>query len=209
MLPKRMPNVALLLVLMAGAVVVGLTRSASVSGQDTASPVAGQDVAAKIENAASAAPPSITDEATILDNELDAGGKFVLLREGSNGWFCFPDVPTTPGNDPSCNDQTWLDWTYAYVAGEAPNVTVAGLAYMLQGGSDASNTDPFATEPAAGEDWMTSPPHVMILLPGKLDLTVFTTGHHTGGPYVMWAGTPYEHIMMPVAEVGAEHAHVR
>ena len=29
---------------------------------------------------------------------------------------------------------------------------------MLQGGSEPSNTDPLATEPAAGEKWMTSPP---------------------------------------------------
>ena len=38
-----------------------------------------------------------------------------------------------------------------FVAGEEPNTQVVGLAYMLQGGSDASNTDPFATEPAEGE----------------------------------------------------------
>jgi len=29
---------------------------------------------------------------------------------------------------------------------------LSGFAYTLQGGSDASNTDPFATEPAAGEE---------------------------------------------------------
>jgi hypothetical protein len=97
-------------------------------------------------------------------------------------------------------DQTWLDWLYAFFAGEEPNVTVPGLAYMLQGGSDPSNTDPLATEPAAGEEWVSSPPHVMLLLPEELDQTVFSTDHDSGEPYVMWAGTPYEHIMMPVAE---------
>jgi hypothetical protein len=69
---------------------------------------------------------------------------------------------------------------------------------MLQGGSDASNTDPFALEPAPGEDWITSGPHVMILSPVSLDTTLFSTDPNSGGPYVMWAGTPYEHIMMPV-----------
>ena len=200
MLPKRTLNAALLLVLLAATIALGLARSAPVASQDAGSPAAGQDAAAKIENAMSAAPSSIAEAATILDNELDAAGKFVVLREGSNGWSCFPDVPSTPGNDPSCNDQTWLDWTYAYVANTEPTVTVPGLAYMLQGGTDASNTDPFATEPAAGEEWMTSPPHVMILLPGEIDQTVFSTDHDSGGPFVMWAGTPYEHIMMPVAE---------
>jgi hypothetical protein len=148
----------------------------------------------------SAAPSSVAETATILDNELDADGKFVVLREGSNGWYCLPDALGTPGPDPWCFDQTWLDWAYAFMAGEEPNTPVVGLAYMLQGGSDASNTDPFATEPAAGDEWMNSPPHVMLLLPGDIDQTIFTADHHTGGPWIMWAGTPYEHIMMPVAE---------
>ena len=47
---------------------------------------------------------------------------------------------------------------------------------------------------------MTSPPHVMLLLPGELDQTAFSTDHASGGPYIMWAGTPYEHIMLPVAD---------
>jgi hypothetical protein len=71
---------------------------------------------------------------------------------------------------------------------------------MLQGESAASNTDPFATEPAAGEDWLVDPPHVMLLLPGDLDQTGFSTDHDPSEPYIMWAGTPYEHIMVPVAE---------
>ena len=88
------------------------------------------------------------------------------------------------------------------MANKAPTTKVPGLAYMLQGGSDASNTDPFATEPTAGNEWMASPPHVMFIMPGKLDQTVFTADYHSGGPWIMWAGTPYEHIMMPVAEGG-------
>jgi hypothetical protein len=200
MLPKRTLNLALLLVLVAGTAAFGLARSAPVAGQDDASPAASQDAAAKIESAMSAAPSSVSAEATILDNEPDAAGNFVVLRQGSNGWYCLPDAHGTPGPDPWCFDQTWLDWTYAFMAGEEPNVTVPGLAYMLQGGSEASNTDPFATEPAPGDEWMASPPHVMILLPGRIDQTAFTTDFHSGGPWIMWAGTPYEHIMMPVAE---------
>jgi hypothetical protein len=177
-----------------GILVCGLARSEAVARHSDA------DTQAKIENAVSAAPSSLAAKATILDNALDDAGKFVVLRDGSNGWFCFPDLPTSPGNDPQCLDQTWLDWNYAYLAGEAPTVTVPGLAYMLQGGSDPSNTDPLATEPPAGEEWVATPPHIMIVLPGELDQSVFSTDHHSGQPYIMWAGTPYEHIMMPVAE---------
>jgi hypothetical protein len=38
-----------------------------------------------------------------------------------------------------------------------------GLVYMLQGGSDASNDDPFATAPKPGEKWVTTGPHVMMV----------------------------------------------
>jgi hypothetical protein len=195
MLLKRTLNVALLTVLMTGTVAFGLARSAPVARQADA------DTKAKIENAMSAGPSSVSAKATILDNAFDDAGKFIVVREGSNGWFCFPDIPSSPGNDPQCMDQMWLDWNYAFYAGEAPKVTNPGLEYMLQGGSDPSNTDPLATEPAAGEEWVSTPPHVMLVLPGKLDQTVFTSDHQSGEPYVMWAGTPYEHIMMPVDDV--------
>ncbi len=47
---------------------------------------------------------------------------------------------------------------------------------------------------------MASPPHIMLLLPEDLDQSVFSTDYHSGEPWIMYAGTPYEHIMMPVAE---------
>ena len=74
MLPTRTLNVALVLALVVGTVAVGLARSEPVAGQDDA------DAAAKIENAMSAAPSTIAENATILDNELDDAGKFVVLR---------------------------------------------------------------------------------------------------------------------------------
>ena len=198
MLRTRTLNMAMLVGLVTATVAFGQVRQMEVAArQDDA------DAAAKIENAMSAAPSTISANATINYYEFDDTGEFVVLREGSNGWYCFPDIVATPGNDPSCQDQAWQDWTYAFFAGEERNVTVPGFAYMLQGGSDASNTDPLATEPAKGEEWVNSPAHVMLLLPGELDQAVFSTDHDSGGPYIMWAGTPYEHIMMPVVE--SEH----
>jgi hypothetical protein len=205
MLRKRSLHAALLLALVVGAVAVGLARSGRVAGQDAASPAAGHhhdatDVQAKIADAVRAAPSSVSAEAAVVDYAMDAAGHFVVLREGSNDWTCFPDTPGTPSDDPQCLDQTWMDWMYAYMAGTAPTTTVPGLGYMLQGGTDASNTDPFATEVAAGEEWVVSPPHVMIILPGKLDQTVFTTDYRSGQPWIMFAGTPFEHLMVPVAD---------
>ncbi len=194
MLRKRIVKMALLPVLVIGTLAFGLARSAPVASQDDA------DTQAKIENAMRAAPLAISADATILDNELDDAGKFVVLRAGSNGWSCLPDALGTPGPDPWCFDQTWLEWAYAFTAQTEPKTTVPGLAYMLQGGSDASNTDPFATEPEAGNEWMNSPAHIMILLPEDLAQSGFSPDYQSGGPWIMWAGTPYEHLMMPVAE---------
>lgn len=184
----------LVAVLGLGLVIAGLSRAAPAAGQDDG------DARIKIASAMSAGPTAIARDATILDGMLDDTGNFVVLREGTNGWTCLPDAPGTPHLDPMCLDQTWLGWLHAIVAHKAPDKRSLGLAYMLQGGSDASNTDPFATEPAAGDQWIASSPHVMLLQPDPLDQSVFSTDPDAGGPWIMWAGTPYEHIMMPVAE---------
>jgi len=189
----KVRNVALLLAV-TGTIAIGLTRATPVAGQAT------PDAQATIASAMSAAPSSVSAQATILDYAMDDAGKFVVLRDGSNAWSCFPDDANTPGTDPMCFDPTWMDWLYAIVAGDKPTTAVAGVAYMLQGGSTPSNTDALATAPAAGEAWLSDPPHIMLLLPGKLDQTAFSTDHDAGQPYIMWAGTPYEHIMVPVAE---------
>ncbi len=192
MLRKRTLKIVLLLVVGVAMIAVGLAHSVPVAGQDDAA------AEAKIEEAMSAGPSSLSANATILDWEIDDAGNLVVLREGSNGWFCVPDDPNTPGLDPMCFDQTWMDWVQAFVTGEEPNTQVVGLAYMLHGGSDASNTDPFATGPEEGNEWITSPAHVMLIVPGDLDQSIFSTDPHSGGPWIMWAGTPFEHIMMPV-----------
>ncbi len=50
----------------------------------------------------------------------------------------------------------------AYMSHRAPNTTAVGYAYMLQGGSDASNTDPFKVRPDSGQPWAIEGPHVMM-----------------------------------------------
>jgi len=175
-------------------VIVAVFGVVSLQAQDTDA-----EIQAKIENAMSATPLAIAQDATILDNEVDDNGNPIVLREGTNEWTCFPALPWTPANDPACFDPMWLIWNEALFAGTEPDITTPGLAYMLQGGSDASNTDPFAMEPPEGEDWVLSPPHVMLIFPEPLDTDLFTTDPDSGGPYVMWAGTAFEHIMMPVA----------
>lgn len=152
----------------------------------------------KIQNAMSAAPDSISKEATVFDWPEKEGSALVTLQKGTNEWSCLPDYPASPGNDPICADKQGMSWFEAYMSQKPPQLSQAGIGYMLQGGSDASNTDPFATKPAEGEDWVSAPPHVMVFPAGKLDQKVYGTDYKTGKPWIMFAGTPYEHLMVPV-----------
>ena len=153
----------------------------------------------KIANAAGAAPAAVSAAATIVDWPEKEGAESKILRAGDNGWTCMPDDPSTPGSDPICVDEQSMKWFEGWLTHTEPKLTSPGLSYMLQGGATASSTDPFATTPAAGEDWMTDGPHVMVLPAQKLDVSAYAKDHHSGLPYVMWAGTPYEHLMIPVS----------
>jgi hypothetical protein len=143
----------------------------------------------------------------IVDWPTEATGDLVTLRQGDNGWTCFTDTPGTPANDPMCLDKTWMVWFQAYLTGSEPEINNVGVAYMLQGGSDASNTDPAATEPAPGEDWVISAPHLMLLAPGGFDPADFSTDHLSNQPYIMFEGTPYEHLMILVADLAMDDQH--
>ncbi len=168
-----------------------------------AAPPADDAMDAAIANAEGAAPTIIAQDATIMDWDTD-GMPSVLLREGTNGWLCTTDWPVTPGNDPMCMDKIWQGWNDALMGGTEPEITGLGVAYMLAGGSDPSNTDPAALEPAEGEDWISTPPHIMLLMPGGFDTADFSAEPKQDEPYIMFDGTPYEHLMVPVVAISAE-----
>ena len=152
----------------------------------------------KIASATSAAPTAIAAAAAVMDWPASEGGSMTELRAGSNGWTCMPDVPTSPGTDPMCLDANALQWAAAWQGKTQPKLAGMGLGYMLQGGSDASNTDPYAAGPAPGDAWVETGPHVMIFPVDPATLASTSTDYRSGGPYVMWQGTPYAHVMMPV-----------
>ena len=94
------------------------------------------------------------------------------------------------GNQPAGKTKAWKSHT-------EPKLSGAGMGYMLQGGGSPSNTDPFATKPPEGKKWLQEPPHLM-LFGVKLDPSVYSSDANSGTPWIMWAGTPYEHLMIPV-----------
>ena len=150
-----------------------------------------------ISSAESAAPASIAHDASIAT--VDVSGAMKELRKGTNGWTCMPDAPDTPGADPMCFDANAAKWVAAWVGHKPPPPGTVGLMYMLEGGTDASNTDPYAKQPTADNDWVKTGPHIMVV--GSPEILA---GHPSGQkpdtsvPYVMWAGTPYAHLMVPV-----------
>jgi hypothetical protein len=150
--------------------------------------------AALIANALSAAPASIAAGATVMGHD----GR--VLRQGTSDWVCLPDMPEVPNNTPMCLDAPWRALIDAWMNKRAPQVKHVGFGYMLQGDMPVSNTDPFATTPTPTNQWIQhGDPHVMVFIPDLRLLDGLSTDPTSGGPYVMWKGTPYAHIMAPGA----------
>ena len=145
-----------------------------------------------IRSATSAAPREIGDHAAVI--APGANGKMAELRAGTNGWTCMADAPETPGLDPMCLDKQGMLWAQALMSkAKKPGNTAPGIVYMLQGGSDISATDPFATKT---DHFIESPPHYMIMWPYDAKSTGFSTTPKKTGTWIMWAGTPYAHLMI-------------
>ena len=151
-----------------------------------------------VANALSAAPADIAANATVI--AFGADGKPRTLQKGSNNFTCIPDDPTNPANDPLCVDKNGLEWVMAWATKTEPPKGKIGFAYMLQGGTTPSNVDPSATKPPEGMDWMQEPPHVMVMNYGDAFQDYPKPGEMADmtQPWVMWAGSPYEHLMLPV-----------
>ena len=148
-----------------------------------------------IKSAMSAAPEAVAKDATII--AIDDKMNVKTLRKGTNMWTCMPDAPS-PGVDPMCLDKNGLEWAQAWMAHKKPPADKIGFGYMLAGGSDASNDDPFATAPADGKHWVDTGPHIMILNIGNRFAGYPAAPDDPKQPYIMWGKTPYAHLMIPV-----------
>ena len=181
-----------------------MTRLLTVAALFAASSLIGMqgaaaDDAADIKSAEAAAPVAVSGDATIY--AMDETGAMRTLREGTNGWWCMPDSSLSPGVDPMCGDANALEWLMAMIEKTDPPEGKIGFSYMLAGGSDSSNTDPFAMEPAPGDEWVATPSHVMVLnAPDMMQGYPMDAKPDTSKPYVMYPDTPYAHLMIPVSE---------
>lgn len=149
---------------------------------------------AMISDALSAAPPSLAATAAVMDWEGNT------LKEGSGPYTCMPTPAALQGKSPMCMDAPWMEWAHAWSNRTEFKTDRVGISYMLAGDGGASNTDPFATGPTEDNQWVVEGPHLMIIVPDPAMLEGISTDPKNGGPYVMWKGTPYAHIMVPTAD---------
>ena len=163
-----------------------------------------QSDAAIIAKATSAAPPDIARYAAVVG--MGADGKMKELRAGTNGWACMLNL----AGDSMCLDKEWQAWGDAWMnKKDPPKPQTVGVAYMLKGDKGASNTDPYATKRTADNQWVVSGPHIMILPTDVSQLDAYPTDWTKGGPWVMWKGTPYAHIMVPVTSMAKSTSKAR
>jgi hypothetical protein len=158
----------------------------------------GSSDGAYITKALSAAPPGVAKGAGVA--RIDKDGNMQTLRESKNGFTCMVML-----GDIMCADANSLAFFGAAMKKQSPPDKL-GLTYMLRGDQGASNTDPGATGKTADNHWVVTGPHIMIVGAGVKDLGLpDSPDADPTKPYIMWAGTPYAHAMIPVAG-SAPHA---
>ena len=147
--------------------------------------------AAYMKRVMTAAPPQIVHDATVVRM---ANGSMQTLKQGSNGFICMEANGT-----PMCADAAGMEWAHARHE-HTPPPDRTGFIYMLRGDTGTSNTDPFAAKPEAGNHWVKTGSHVMIVGPAVKAMAGYPreADPNVKEPYVMWPGTPYEHLMLPI-----------
>ncbi len=177
------------------AIAIGLTFGAFAMANASALAQAKHQTPEELmERLKAAAPVAVFEGATVLDMKED--GSMAVLRKGANGWTCMdPD-----GTAPMCADGNAMEWLHALIS-KGPAPQKLGFIYMLRGDNGASNTDPYATEEKPDNNWVKTGSHVMIVGADAKALTQTYPRNpkpDPSKPYVMWPGSPYEHLMLPV-----------
>jgi len=164
----------------------------SLAEEKAAAKKAGSSDAQYTAQALSAAPKGIAQGAGVV--RFDKDGKMQTLRESKNGFNCLIMM----GNK-MCADANSMAFFDAMMKKENPPDKL-GITYMLAGDNGASNTDPSAMKKTADNHWVITGPHIMVVGPAAKSLGLPDSADaDPTKPYLMWAGTPYAHAMIPVS----------
>jgi hypothetical protein len=146
-----------------------------------------------VKAAEEGAPEHISSKATIA--RLEPKGKSTIMRQGSNGFTCtlFPDE----SHAPLCADDKGWRWFVAAISGQPRPPSTGGVGYMAKGGLHYEKPNgQIVMMPAADTKSVKEPPHWMLLTPFDSATTGIPTRPNAGGTYIMFAGTPYAHLMI-------------
>lgn len=147
-----------------------------------------------IRLARSAAPASISKDATIMLPGED--GKLVEAVKGTNGFTCIPDIDGMKDPDPFCGDPAAWQWGNDFMNGAPkPTNTVPGIAYMARGGWHWEKDGKILINRDADSKTVKEPPHWMVFWPFAKS-SGLPTFPGAFGMYIMWGDTPYAHLMI-------------
>jgi hypothetical protein len=99
---KRSLGIAVVTCAMVAIVGVGSRAVAQMHTVEPSAANSNETKQAKIDRALSAGPADIAKGATVA--EMDAQGKMIILRAGTNGFTCMPGDPTGVGQPAMCED---------------------------------------------------------------------------------------------------------
>jgi hypothetical protein len=150
----------------------------------------------QIKLARSAAPPAISDDASIIIVNWD--GKYKKVWTGSNGFTCYSDLDKIDVPVPSCMDEAALQWWNDFTSGKpGPTNKIPGFAYMAQGALRwEKNNIIYMDWHEPGTQRIKEPPHWLIFWPFDAKASKFPTYPGTFGSYIMYDGTPWSHLMI-------------
>ncbi len=150
---------------------------------------------AYIKKARSAAPASISAQASVA--RLSDKGEVSILAKGTNGFTCVVGVPGDP-EAPFCADKAAMQWLVdAAMQKPAPTITTPGIAYMAQGGVHHETPDgQIVMAPGSNTTAHKEPPHWMLFYPFDPVTSGIPAKENPSGTYIMFAGTPYAHLMI-------------
>lgn len=180
-------------IILTGVMVLG---SASVlKAAETQKGVKGMTEAEMVRTAKSAAPPHISDNATIMAPGAD--GRLKVAQKGTNEFTCIPDLSAQEIPDPICGDRAATEWIMSVVNKDpAPKNTQPGIAYMAKGGWHWEKNGEVVMDPnTPGAKRVKEPPHWMIFWPVEVS-SMIPVQPGEFGAYLMYEGTPYAHLMI-------------
>lgn len=154
-----------------------------------------------IQAASRGGPAFISKDATIA--WIDSAANVHQMRAGTNGFTCVIARPD-PFAGPICGDQNAAAWLVAFLKGasQPPTASAPGIAYMAAGGVHFEDRqrnvvmEHMLMKHAPGSHRVREPGHWMLIWPYDPATSGLPTKENPSGTYIMFAGTPWAHVMI-------------